>query len=171
MHQYLFSLSWSQTTASGWFVLNCAVSVTSCGIFNRLSVSVLVIYSSDGNRTSCSLSPDTSDTVNSMVRFSVIYSSFFPLFFIFSPNNSPLWKMLLISSKKHFLFLRYSNFCNFSSSFPYFPVSEGQIKVENLCHILCYLQKLKMGLRLASDAHFLPDFSIKMFLTEYSINW
>ena len=35
-----------------------------------------------------------------------------------------LWKMFVISSKKLVLFLRYSNFCNFSSSFPHFPDSK-----------------------------------------------
>ena len=45
-------------------------------------------------------------------------------FFIFSPNFftlQKLWKMLFISSKKLFSFSRYSNFCIFFSSFPYFP--------------------------------------------------
>ena len=41
-----------------------------------------------------------------------------------------LWKMFFISSKRLFSFPRYSNFCNFSSSFPHFPDSKGQMEVE-----------------------------------------
>ena len=41
-----------------------------------------------------------------------------------------LWTMFFISSKKLFSFLGYSNFCNFSHSFPYFPDSKGQMEVE-----------------------------------------
>ena len=37
---------------------------------------------------------------------------------------------LFISSKKLFSFSRYSNFCNFLSSFPLFPDSKGQMEVE-----------------------------------------
>ena len=39
-------------------------------------------------------------------------------------------KCFFISSKKLFLFLRYSIFCNFSSFFPYFPDSKHQMGVE-----------------------------------------
>ena len=54
--------------------------------------------------------------------------------FICSPNNSP-WKtmkikMLFISLKTLLLFLSYSNFCNFFSSFPHFPDSKGQMEME-----------------------------------------
>ena len=35
---------------------------------------------------------------------------------------------------------------------------------------LGYLPKLKRGLGIASGAHFLHDFPIKMFLIQYSIN-
>ena len=41
-----------------------------------------------------------------------------------------LWKMFFISSKKLFSFSRYSDFCLFSSSFPHFPDSKGQMEVE-----------------------------------------
>ena len=41
-----------------------------------------------------------------------------------------LWKMFFISSKKLFLFSRYSNFCNFFPSFPHFPDSKGQMELE-----------------------------------------
>ena len=41
-----------------------------------------------------------------------------------------LWKMFFISSKKLFSFSRYSDFCIFSSSFPHFPDSKGQMEVE-----------------------------------------
>ena len=41
-----------------------------------------------------------------------------------------LWKMFFILCKKHFLFLRYSSFCNFPPSFPHFPDSKGQMEVE-----------------------------------------
>ena len=36
--------------------------------------------------------------------------------------------------------------------------------------VLGYLAKLKRGLGLAFDVHFLHDFSIKMFLIQFSIN-
>ena len=36
--------------------------------------------------------------------------------------------------------------------------------------VLGYLAKLKRGLGLAFDAHFLHDFSVKLFLIEFSIN-
>ena len=36
--------------------------------------------------------------------------------------------------------------------------------------VLGYLAKLKMDLGPVSDAHFVHDFSIKMFLISYSIN-
>ena len=39
-------------------------------------------------------------------------------------------KCFFISSKKLFLFSRYSNFCNFFSSFPHFPDSKEQMKME-----------------------------------------
>ena len=62
---------------------------------------------------------------------------FFINFFIFSPSDSPLKTEKFILSKKVFSFSRYSNFCNFSSSFPHFPDSKGQMEVNNLkCHEL-----------------------------------
>ena len=36
--------------------------------------------------------------------------------------------------------------------------------------VLGYLTKLKWGLELASGAHFLHDFPIKMFLIQYSVS-
>ena len=55
-----------------------------------------------------------------------------PLFLIFHQMIvlQILWKMLFNSSKKLFLFLRHSNFCNFFPSFPNFPDSKGQMKAE-----------------------------------------
>ena len=52
--------------------------------------------------------------------------------FYFLPDDSPskTMKMFFISSKKLFSFSRYSSFFSFSSSFPHFPHSKGQIKVE-----------------------------------------
>ena len=50
-----------------------------------------------------------------------LVSAIFYQFFCFS---SP------ISSKKLFLFSRYSNFCNYFCSFPHFPDSIGQMEVE-----------------------------------------
>ena len=38
-----------------------------------------------------------------------------------------LWKMFFIASEMLFLFSRYSSFCKFSSSFPHFPDSKGEI--------------------------------------------
>ena len=38
--------------------------------------------------------------------------------------------MFFISSKKLFLVLRYSNFCNFFLSFEHFPDSKGQMEVK-----------------------------------------
>ena len=64
--------------------------------------------------------------------YSKLVSTIFYQIFIFSPNDSPSQteKCFFFSSKKLFLFSRYSNFCNFSSSFPYFPDSKGQMEVE-----------------------------------------
>ena len=52
--------------------------------------------------------------------------------FIFLPNDSPskTAKNIFISSKKLFLFLRYSNFCNFFPSFPHFLDSKEQMELE-----------------------------------------
>ena len=48
-----------------------------------------------------------------------------------------LWKMFFISSKKLFLFSRYSFFCNFFASFPHFPIQKGKWKWNNSwCHKL-----------------------------------
>ena len=41
-----------------------------------------------------------------------------------------LWKVFFISSKKFFLFSRYSKFCNFLPSFPHFPDTKGRMEVE-----------------------------------------
>ena len=41
-----------------------------------------------------------------------------------------LWKMFFISSKKLFLFPRFSSFCSFFLSFPNIPNSKGQMEVE-----------------------------------------
>ena len=63
----------------------------------------------------------------------IIYSpSIFYQIFIFSPNDSPskTVKNVSISPKKLFSFSRYSNFCNFTSSFPCFPYSKEQMEVE-----------------------------------------
>ena len=40
--------------------------------------------------------------------------------------------MFFISSKKLFSFSIYSNFCIFSSSFPLFPESKGQMEVQDI---------------------------------------
>ena len=48
--------------------------------------------------------------------------------------------MFFISLKKCFSFSRYSNFCNFSPSFPQFPDLEGQMEVE---YIMMYLENQK----------------------------
>ena len=47
-----------------------------------------------------------------------------------------LWKMFFISSKKLFLFLRLSNFCNFFPSFPNFPNSNNWMWNNLWCHEL-----------------------------------
>ena len=61
-----------------------------------------------------------------------LVSAIFCQIFILSPNDSPskTTKMILNSPKKLFSFLRYSNFCNFSSSFPHFPHLKGEMEVE-----------------------------------------
>ena len=38
--------------------------------------------------------------------------------------------MFFISSKRLYLFSRYSNFCNFVPSFPHLPDPKGQVDVE-----------------------------------------
>ena len=56
-----------------------------------------------------------------------LVSAIFYQIFIFDQmiGLQKLWKMFFISSKKLFLFSRYSNFCNFFPSFPHFPDSKG----------------------------------------------
>ena len=51
--------------------------------------------------------------------------------------------MLFISSKKIFLFLSYSNCCNFSPSFSHFPNSKGRIKAEIIYDVMNWLHKLE----------------------------
>ena len=63
--------------------------------------------------------------VHSFLLFHQMIHLFFFYFFLFS--NYEKW---FFSSKKLFWFLKYSNFCNFFSSFPHFPNSKGQMKVE-----------------------------------------
>ena len=60
-----------------------------------------------------------------------LLSAIFYQFFIFSPSDSPskTMKMFFISSKKLFLFMRYSSFCDFFPCFPHFPDSKGQMEV------------------------------------------
>ena len=52
------------------------------------------------------------------------------LFFHQMLGLQKLWKMLFISSKRLFSFLRYSIFRNFCPSFPHFPDSKVQMEVE-----------------------------------------
>ena len=61
-----------------------------------------------------------------------LVSAIFYQISIFPPNDSPLKtvKNVFFSSKKLFLFLRYSDFWDFLPSFPHFPDSKGQIEVE-----------------------------------------
>ena len=69
---------------------------------------------------------------NPVKSFLKLVSAIFYLIFVFSPNDSPsgTMKNVFISSKKLFLFSRYSNFCNFFPSFPHVPDSKGQMEVE-----------------------------------------
>ena len=63
----------------------------------------------------------------------MLVSAIFYQIFIFSPNDSlskTVKKKKIISPKKLFSFSRYSDFCIFSSSFPQFPDSKGQMEVE-----------------------------------------
>ena len=61
------------------------------------------------------------------VRYFLSNFYFFTKWYLVLQN---LWKMFFISSKKLFSFSRYSDFCIFSSSFPHFPDSKGQMEVE-----------------------------------------
>ena len=45
-------------------------------------------------------------------------------------GDTPMHIMFFISTKKLFLFARYSIFCNFSPSIAHFPASVGQMDVE-----------------------------------------
>ena len=47
-----------------------------------------------------------------------------------------LWKIIFISSKKFFLFSRYSSFCNFFLPFHTFQIQKDNWKRNNLCHEL-----------------------------------
>ena len=68
------------------------------------------------------------DTFLSLKLLSAIFNKF--LFFHLTIALQKLWKMFFISFKNLFSFLRYSDFCIFSSSFPHFPNSKGQMEVE-----------------------------------------
>ena len=65
-----------------------------------------------------------------IIFFMLAYCTWESLFYGFCLLPTEKWKVLLISSKKLFLFSRYSNFCNFSPFFPLFPRTKGQMKVE-----------------------------------------
>ena len=71
-------------------------------------------------------------SISDLPSFLKLVSTIFYRTFIFSPNDSPskTVKNVFISSKKLFSFSIYSNFCNFSSSFPHFPDSKEQTEVE-----------------------------------------
>ena len=58
--------------------------------------------------------------------------SIFVIFLFFHQMTAlqKLWKVFFISSKKLFLFLRYSIFCNYFPYFLHFPDTKGQIEVE-----------------------------------------
>ena len=64
--------------------------------------------------------------VKACVRY--FLSNFY--FFYQMTTLQKLWKVFFISSKKLFLFSRYSIFCNFLTSFPHFPDIKGQMEVE-----------------------------------------
>ena len=69
---------------------------------------------------------DSATFFKAYVRYFFIKFSFFHQMI----GLQKLLKMFFISSKKLFSFSRYSNFCNFSPSFPHFPDSKGEMKVE-----------------------------------------
>ena len=56
-----------------------------------------------------------------MIKACIRYFLTIFLFFHQMIALQKLWKMFFLSSKKLFLFLRYSNFCNFFTSFCQFP--------------------------------------------------
>ena len=70
------------------------------------------------------------------------------LFFHRMVAHQKLWKMFFISSKKLFLFSRYSNFCNFSLPFQTFQIQKGKRKRNNLwCHeLVCINLQMKLKL-------------------------
>ena len=70
-----------------------------------------------------------SDKTLSLKLVSVIFYQIF-IFFNQMIALQKLWKVFFISSKKLFLFSRYSIFCNFFTSFPHFPDTKGQMEVE-----------------------------------------
>ena len=49
-----------------------------------------------------------------------------------------LWKMPFLSSKKLFLFSKYSNFCNIWSPFPHFAIQKDNWSCENISGIQLY---------------------------------
>ena len=73
--------------------------------------------------------PWNSKNVTNITKALNLVSTIFYQFLIFNQTISlqKLWKMFFISSKKLFLFLRYSNFCSFFPSFPHFPDTKGQM--------------------------------------------
>ena len=75
---------------------------------------------------------DNTVTINNPYEIENIFEAcicYFYKFKIFLSYDSPskTVKNIFISSKKLFLFLRYSNFCDFFPFLPHFPNSKGQI--------------------------------------------
>ena len=69
----------------------------------------------------------------------LVSAIFYQFFFFFHQMKAlqKLWKMFFISSKKLFLFLRYSHFCIFSLPFHTFQTLKNKWKCNNLwCHEL-----------------------------------
>ena len=67
-----------------------------------------------------------------VIVFKLVSTNFYQIF-NFSPNNSPsktAKKNFFSLSKKLFSFSRYLIFCYFSSFFPHFPDSKGQMEVD-----------------------------------------
>ena len=78
----------------------------------------------------CDHTPFLSRLEKSYWSLCLLFFNFFFFFFTKWLTLQKLWKVFFISSKKLFTFSRYSNFCNFFSSFLHFPDAKGEMKVE-----------------------------------------
>ena len=103
------------------------------------SIEIFKIYASRYSENAVPICLFLDFFVKHFPNYLELMSAIFHQIFIFSPNDSPskTMKCFFISSKKLFLFLKYSNFCKFFLSFPHFQIQKDKWKWNDLwCHEL-----------------------------------